>query len=576
MKRSRRAALLCRSLLLPILLAATLVPGRVASQVQPAADAEWTTPAGTVQGTRFSTLSQINTNNVNQLREEFTFSTGVRARHEGQPLVVGDMMYVVSPFPNKLFAFDLHRPGDLRWVFDPRPNGFAQDQACCDITNRGAAFAKRSNGQGIIIYSALDTAAIAVDAVTGKEVWRTRLGDPHVGQTMTIAPLVVHNKVFFGLSGGELGVRGVVMALDVETGGEMWRAYNTGPDADVKIGGRFHAFYPKDQGANLGSTTWGSNIWEHGGATVWSWFTYDPQLNLMFYGTSNAAPWNPDVRPGDNKWSAAIFARDPDTGEAVWAYQVTPHDSWDYDAISENTVVDLPINGVMRKLLVHIDKNGFAYTLDRATGQVLHAPAFRPETNWAFGINVSTGLPLLNPAKQTKEGVNITDICPSPSGGKEFSPAAFSPITGLFYVPTINQCMDYEALKVNYIAATPFMGAVTTTHAGRGGNRGELMGWDAARGVKVWGIPEPAAVRGGALVTAGNLVFYGTQDGRFKAVDATTGTVLFQARLPAGSTANPMTFLGPDGQQRVAIYSGLRALDNPAAPAGAVHVFKLP
>lgn len=574
--KSYRTPLLCRSLVLALLLAATLVPGRVAAQAQPAAGAQWTTPAGTVQGTRFSSLTQINTTNVNQLREEFSFSTGVRARHEGQPLVVGDTMYVVTPFPNRLLAFDLNNPGALRWVFDPRPNRFAQDQACCDITNRGAVFAKRSNGQGIIIYAALDTAAIAVDAATGQQVWRTTLGDPHVGQTMTIAPLVVHNKAFFGLSGGELGVRGVVMALDVETGREVWRAFNTGPDADVKIGARFHAFYPKDQGANLGATTWGSDIWQHGGATVWSWFTYDPHLNLMFYGTSNAAPWNPDVRPGDNKWSAAILARDPDSGEAVWAYQVTPHDSWDYDSISESTVVDLPINGVTRELLVHLDKNGFAYTLDRNTGQVLLAPRFRPETNWAFGIDVATGLPQLNPAKQTKEGVNLTDICPSTSGGKEFSPAAFSPITGLFYVPTINQCMDYNTLKVNYIAATPFMGAITTSKAGPGGNRGEFMAWDPVRGVKVWGIPEPAALRGGALVTAANLVFYGTQDGLFKAVDATTGKILFQARLGAGSTANPMTFLGPDGKQRVAIYSGLRALDAPNAPSGAVHIFKLP
>lgn len=556
--------------LLILIMLAPLVGMHEPVLAQPAAGAEWTTPMGTVQGTRFSTLAQIDTNNVNQLREEFSFRTRVEARHEGQPLVVGDTMYVVSPFPNKLFAFDLNRPGDLRWVFDPRPDPFAQDQACCDITNRGAAFARRSNGEGIIIYSALDTAAIAVDAATGKEVWRTKLGDPRAGQTMTIAPLVVRNKAFFGLSGGEFGVRGVVMALDVETGGEVWRAYNTGPDADVKIGGRFQPFYPQDRGANLGSTTWGSDIWQHGGATVWGYFTYDPQLDLMFHGTSNAAPWNPDVRPGDNKWSAAVFARDPDTGEAVWAYQFTPHDSWDYDANSENTVVELPINGVTRQLLVHIDKNGFAYTMDRATGEVLLAPKFRPETNWAFRIDVATGRPVLNPAKETKEGVNVTDICPSPSGGKEFSPAAFSPITGLFYVPTINRCMDYHALKVNYIAGTPFMGVVLATRVGPGGNGGEFMAWDAARGVKVWSIPEPEQLRGGALVTASNLVFYGTQDGFFKAVDATTGKVLFQARLPAGSTANPMTFMGPDGKQRVAIYSGLRGVE------GAVHVFTLP
>ena len=562
-----------------------------------AAGNEWTTPSGTVEGTRFSSLAQINVGNVAGLTEEFRFSTGVKAGHQGAPLVVGSTMYVVGPFPNKLFALDLTRPGQTRWTFSPNPDEFAKGEACCDISNRGAVYAN-----GKVIYNALDNTTVAVDAVTGGQVWRTKLGDPRTGQTMVMAPLVVRDKVFVGNSGAEMGVRGWMAALDVNTGREIWRAWSTGADSDVKIGARFKPFYAKDKGVDLGLTTWPGTLWKQGGGTVWAWLTYDPTLNLLFEGTSNPGTWNPDVRPGDNKWSSAVFARDPDTGEAIWAYQMTPHDAWDFDSVNENIVADLRFNGVIRKLLVHFDKNGFAYTMDRATGEVLVAESF-VHVNWASSIDLATGLPRVNAAKIPHEGAVTTDICPAPPGGKDMEPAAFSPVTQLFYVPAINLCAENEPLKVNFIAGTPFVGASTKITAGPGGQRGEMLAWDAVAGKKVWGITEKFPVYGGVLATAGNLVFYGTMDRWFKAVDATTGKVVFQKQLPSGIVGNPMTYVGPDGKQRIAIYSGVggyvgaivpgrlaaddpyaafgivsATLDLPAAtPAGgSVHVFKLP
>ena len=582
----------------PVLVGVTLVvaatPGRSGNQ---GACGQWTTPAGTITGTRFSSLSQITSDNVGRITEEFRFATGVLAGHQGAPLVVGNTMYVVGPFPNKLFALDLTRPGQTRWVFDPMADEYAMGQACCDISNRGAVFA-----DGKIIYNTLDNTTVAVDAATGTQVWRTSMGDVHTGQTMVMAPIVVRDKVFVGNSGAELGLRGWVAALDLKTGVEVWRAWSTGPDADVKIGSRFKPFYKKDQGTNLGVSTWPGTLWQQGGGTVWAWLTYDAELNLLFEGTSNPGTWNHEIRPGDNKWGSTIFARDPDTGEAIWAYQMTPHDAWDYDTVNENIVVDLPFNGTMRKLLVHFNKNGFAYTMDRASGQLLVANPFVSE-NWADHIDLTTGLPAVNSAKIPHTGVITTDICPAPPGGKDMEPAAFSPLTGLFYIPSINICIGNELIEVKFLEGTPFIGANAIMKAGPGGNRGALIAWDAVNGRKVWSITENFPLYSGVLATAGNLLFYGTMDRWFKAVDATTGKVLFQTQLPSGIIGNPITFMGPDGKQRIAIYAGVGgyvgaivpaglALDDPYAafgivgatkdlpqftpPGGTVHVFKLP
>jgi lanthanide-dependent methanol dehydrogenase len=604
-----------------VLLAAIVFVAAEAPMAQgpPAAGAEWRTPAGTVQGTRFSSLTQINTSNVHRLKEDFKFSTGIEAGHEGQPLVVNGIMYVVTPFPNFLYALDLDG-GNVIWRFDPRADPFAEDKACCDIVNRGAAFHPRNTAVSTsvdkIIYNVLDNTTVAVNARTGREIWRTKMGDPAIGQTMTMAPLVIENKVFVGNSGGEMGVRGFIAALDAENGRELWRAWSTGPDSDVRIvPGVTKPPYPQDVGVELGVVTWPGTLWQQGGSTVWAWITYDPELRLLFHGTANPGVWNPDMRPGENKWSTTMFARDPDNGVAQYMYQMTPHDNWDYDGVNENIVADV----AGKQLVVRFDRNGFAYAHDRPTGRILNATPYVP-TNWAFGIDIAvTGTPLFNPAKQTKEGVNVPDICPAAPGGKDQQPAAFSPRTELFYVPTNQFCMDYHALKATYMAGAPFMGAgVQVKPAGfpaperveqRGFGPpvpfpvpcgrpgvfcGEFIAWEFVpiptdptkmEAQKKWGIPEPFPVWSGALATAGDVVFYGTLDRWFKAVDARTGRVLFQEQLPSGIVGNPITFLGRDGRQRVAVWSGAGgwaaalvphefSLDDPSAITGAMR--KLP
>ena len=513
---------------------------------------EWPMPGADYSNSRYSELAQITPANAKDLRASWTFSTGVLRGHEGQPLVVGNTMYLVTPYPNVSYAIDLATPGyPLKWKFRPENAQAAVGIACCDVVNRGAAFA-----DGKIFYNLLDGHTVAVDAQTGRQIWRTRMGNIKLGETITMAPIVVKNKVIVGSSGGEMGVRGWLAAIDVSSGRELWRGYNLGPDADVKIGPRFKPFYAHDRGTNLGVTSWPGDSWKIGGGAAWGWLSYDPELNLVYYGTSNPGPWNVAKRPGDNKWTASILARDADSGELVWAFQVTPHDMWDYDAVNENILVDLPMNGVTRKALVHFDRNGYGYTIDRATGQVLLAKPY-VHMNWSTGVDLTTGRPTLVKEKMTNAAPKVKNICPSLEGGKNQQPAAFSPSTGLFYVPTNNLCMDWESREVAYIAGTPYIGAMAPETAGPGGFRGEFIAWDATTGTKKWGIKEPYPVWGGALATAGGVVFYGTLDGWFKAVDAANGAVLWQFKVGSGVVGNPVTYVGPDGKQYVAVYSGI-------------------
>jgi PQQ-dependent dehydrogenase (methanol/ethanol family) len=513
---------------------------------------EWQMPAGDYANSRYSELASITPENAANLRVAWAFSTGVLRGHEGQPLVIDNTMYVVTPYPNVSYAIDLAQTGQpLKWKFRPVNSQQAIGRACCDVVNRGAAYA-----DGKIFYNLLDGHTVAISTATGNQVWRTKMGDLARGETITMAPIVVKGKVIVGSSGGEMGVRGWIAAIDAATGKEVWRAYNVGPDRDVKIGPKFKPFYAHDRGKDLGVSSWPGDTWKTGGGVVWGWLSYDPALNLIYHGTSNPGPWNVNQRRGDNKWTAAILARDADTGEMVWAFQVTPHDMWDYDAVNENILVDLPIKGEMRKALVHFDRNGFAYTMDRATGEVLLAEPFVP-MNWSTGIDLATGRPNVVESKRTAQDKLVKDICPSLEGGKNQQPAAFSPQTGLFYVPTINLCMDFTARAVTYIAGTPFIGGSAPEKGGPGGYRGEFIAWDATTGKKIWGIKEPYPVWGGALATAGGVVFYGTLDGWFKAVDARTGKVLYQFKVGSGVVGNPVTYTGPDGKQYVAIYAGI-------------------
>jgi lanthanide-dependent methanol dehydrogenase len=514
-------------------------------------DGQWLMAAKNYANTRFSGLDQINASNAANLKVAWTFSTGVNRGQEAAPLVVGDTMYIVTPYPNILYALDLKANGAAKWKYEPAPESAAQGVACCDVVNRGAAFSG-----GKIFFNTLDGYTCAVDAANGQELWKTKLGDINLGETITMAPLVVKDKVLVGNSGGEFGVRGWLAALDANSGKVAWKAFSTGPDSEVLIGANFKPFYDSDKGKDLGITTWNPDQWKIGGGTVWGFVSYDAESNLIFYGTANPGVWNPELRPGDNKWSAGVFARNPDTGEAVWFYQFSPHDLFDHDGVNENVVVDLPVDGQPQKVILHPDRNGYLYVIDRTNGQVLSATAFVHVTG-SKGVDLQTGRLIENEEKKPQTGKVIKEICPTSPGAKDWQPTAFSPRTGLLYIPHQNLCMDYEGVEANYIAGTPYVGVNVKYYAGPGGNRGFFTAWDPVNKAAAWQIKENFPVWSGALVTAGDIVFYGTMEGWFKAVDAKTGNLLWQFKTGSGIIGQPVTYRGPDGKQYVAILSGI-------------------
>jgi PQQ-dependent dehydrogenase (methanol/ethanol family) len=535
-----------------LILLSTLGATAAVSQT-PQDDGRWTMPGKDYSATRYSGLSELTPENVARLKPVWNFSTGVLRGHEGQPLVVNQTMYVVTPYPNVLYAFDLAQPSyPLKWKYRPAVDPNSLGIACCDAINRGAFFA-----DGKVVYNTLDGHTVAIDAATGREIWNTKVADISDGETTPMAPFIVKDRVIVGPSGGEFGIHGWAKALDLTTGKVVWTAFNEGSDADMLArAGTFKPFY--DKGADLGLTSWPKDVWQKAGAPVWGWFSYDPGLDLVYYGVGNPGPYNPEQRLGDNKWTNSVLARRPGDGSLVWAYQFTPHDNWDYDSNAEMILADLTVQGKPRKVLVHFDKNGFAYTIDRGTGELLVAEPF-VSLNWAKRIDLATGRPVLDSSKFTGASKgNVKYICPSLEGGKSpASPAAYSPRTGLFYVSTVNLCMDYQAEVRARIRGTPFIGANTPYVAGPGGNMGAFIAWDAAQGKRVWEIKEKYPVWSGVLTTGGDLVFYGTLDGWLKAVSARTGAVLWKFKVGSGVVAAPITFTGADGKQYVAVYAGI-------------------
>ncbi len=512
---------------------------------------QWVMPGRTYDLQRHSPLKQITTANVKDLQVAWTFSTGVLRGHEGNPLVIGHVMYVHSAFPNKVFALDLSKAGAPQiWQFTPEQPADVIPIACCDVVNRGLAYSPKYDR---LFIELLSGDLLALDAKTRKQVYRVKSADYKKGETMTNAPLVVGDVVVTGISGGEFGVRGRVTAFSAVDGKELWRGYSTGPDKDVLItANTLKSPYPTDQGTDLGVSTWQGDEWQRGGGTTWGWYSYDPELNLFYYGSGNPGVWNPDQRPGDNKWSMSIWARNPQTGEVKWVYQMTPHDAWDYDGVNEMVLFDK--GG--KKLLAHFDRNGFGYTLDRTTGKVLVAEPYGP-VNWATKIDLTTGRPVEDPSKRTNAKGNTTGICPAAIGFKDQQPSSYDPETGYFFVPTNNICMDYEGVEVKYSAGQPYVGAIVRMFPGPGGNRGAVIAWDPMTGKIVWKDKENLAAYGGTMNTAGGVVFYGTMEGWLKAVDAKTGKELWEFKTPSGIIGSPMTYLGPDGKQYVAVLSGI-------------------
>ena len=445
---------------------------------------DWVMPTGDYANQRYSQLKQINAQNVRNLQVAWTFSTGVLRGHEGAPLVIGNVMYVHGPFPNPVYALDLNNEAKILWKYEPKQDPNVIPVMCCDTVNRGLAYA-----DGKIFLHQADTTLVALDAKDGKVVWEAKNGDPSKGQTGTSAPMVVKDKVLVGISGGEFGVQCHVTAYDLKTGKQVWRAFSEGPDDEMLVDPEKTTDLGKPIGKDSSLKTWQGDQWKIGGGCTWGWMSYDPQLNLIYYGSGNPSTWNPKQRPGDNKWSMTVWARNPDNGVAKWVYQMTPHDEWDFDGVNEMILADLNIAAAARKVLVHFDRNGFGYTLDRVTGELLVAEKFDPKVNWATKVDMDKnsktyGRPLVVPQYSTEhngEDVNSKGICPAALGSKDEQPAAFSPQTGLFYVPTNHVCMDYEPFKVSYTAGQPYVGATLSMFPPPGEkNMGNFIAWDAA------------------------------------------------------------------------------------------------
>jgi PQQ-dependent dehydrogenase (methanol/ethanol family) len=532
--------------------------------------------------TRYSPLAQIDAGNVSRLKVAWTFSTGVLRGHEGAPIVVGSVMYVHTPFPNIVYALDLAHDGKILWRYSPRQDPNVIAVMCCDTVHRGLAYAN-----GRLFLQQADATVVALDPASGKVLWSVKNGDPSQGETNTATVLPVKDEVIVGLSGGEYGARCHVTAYDQATGTRRWRAYAVGPDSDILFDPDRTTALGKPVGENSSLKTWEGDQWRTGGGCAWGWFSYDPDLNLVYYGTSNPSTWNPAQRPGDNKWAEAIIARDADTGMARWVYQMTPHDQWDFDGVNEMILTEQEIGGARRKVLTHFDRNGFGYTLDRATGALLVAEKFDPAVNWATRIaqdpaSPDYGRPVLDekyaPEEAGEEEVT-KGICPGALGAKNQQPAAYSPQTGLFYVPTNHMCMDYEPFRVTYVPGQPYVGATLTLHPPAGdGHTGAFIAWDGAKGRIAWSKPEPFSVWSGALATAGGVVFYGTLEGYLKAVDARDGRELYRFKTPSGIVGNVTTYM-VDGRQYVAVLSGIggwagiglaAGLTDPADGSGAV------
>ena len=521
---------------------------------------DWVMPAGDYANTRYSKLNQITAANVGKLQVAWTFSTGVLRGHEGGPLIVGNMMYVHTPFPNKVYALDLSQENKIVWKYEPKQDPNVIPVMCCDTVNRGVAY-----GDGKIFLHQADTTLVALDAKTGQVAWSVKNGDPGKGATGTSAPLVVKDKVLIGISGGEFGVQCHVTAYDLKSGKQVWRAFSEGPDDQILFDADKTTEHGKPVGKDSSVKTWQGDQWKIGGGCTWGWLSYDPSLNLVYYGSGNPSTWNPKQRPGDNKWSMTVFARNPDDGKARWVYQMTPHDEWDYDGVNEMILSDQNVNGTERKLLTHFDRNGLAYTMDRATGELLVAEKYDPKVNWTSGVDMNKSSPTYGRPKvldqySTEKGgedKNTKGICPAALGTKDEQPAAYSPDTQLFYVPTNHVCMDYEPFKVSYTAGQPYVGATLSMYPPQGeSHMGNFIAWDGKTGKIVWSNKEQFSVWSGALATAGGVVFYGTLEGYLKAVDAKTGKELYKFKTPSGIIGNVTTY-EQGGRQYVAVLSGV-------------------
>jgi len=537
---------------------------------------QWGAPAGDLNQTRYSSLKDINAGNVKGLSMVWAQSSGTLRGHEGQPLVIQNvagktMMFIESGWPNILQGLDLSDPDHPMQVWNyTKTSGrdeSAVPRACCDTVNRGMSFA-----DGKLVFGTLDGYVIALDAATGKELWVVKHAHPDKGETITPAPIIANDKVIIGFGGDEFAARGRVTAYNLADGKKVWECHSTGSDKDVCLTSNTNKKHPEygTAGKDLGISTYVGDEWKRGGGAAWGWYAYDPALHLVYYGTGNPGLWSPQFRCSepltqancnsgkyDNKWSMSIFARNVDTGEAEWVYQMTPFDQWDYDGINEVVLVDINVDGKLRKCLVHFDRNGFAYVLDRTDGTLLRANKY-VTVNWAEKVDLKTGRPVkVAEHSPLKVGEN-TQACPSAMGGKDQQPVAVDPNDSAnFYVPTNNWCMELEPQQRSHTTqGTVYVFANVYMYPEKPGITGKFKKFNVVTGKTEWEIPDSYPNWGGALVTAGGLAFYGSLGGDFRAVDRDTGKVLWSKKLGSGIIGNPITY-SVKGKQYVSVWSGI-------------------
>jgi methanol dehydrogenase (cytochrome c) subunit 1 len=543
----------------------------------------WVMQTKDYSSTHFSEMIDINANNVKNLKVAWSFSTGVLNGHEGGPLVVDGIMYVHTPYPNNVFAISLNEPDKILWQFKPKQNPAARAVACCDVVNRGLAYAPAGKDYPATIFlNQLDGHVVALNAKTGQMIWKMENSDIAMGSTLTVAPFVVKDKVIVGTSGAELGVRGYATAFNIKDGKQAWRVYATGPDEDIKLAKNFNAANPHYGQFGLGLKTWEGDAWKIGGGTNWGWYAYDSDLEMLYYGSGNPAPWNETMRPGDNKWTMTIWGRDVNTGEAKFGYQKTPHDEWDYAGVNYMGLSEQMVDGKMTKLLTHPDRNGLVYTLNRENGTLVNAFKIDDTVNWVKKVDLKTGLPVRDPEYSTHMDHQATGICPSAMGYHNQGIESYDPNKQLFFMGTNHICMDWEPFMLPYRAGQFFVGATLNMYPGPKGTLGQVKAMNSVTGKMEWEVQEKFAVWGGTMATAGDLVFYGTLDGYIKARHSKTGEELWKFKLPSGVIGHPITYKH-NNKQYVAIYYGVGGwpgvglvfdLADPTAGLGAVGAFK--
>ena len=495
---------------------------------------------------RFSPLETLNTENAKMLQPVWAFSLGGEKQRgqESQPLVKDGVMYVTGSY-SRIWALDLET-GEEIWEYEARlPDGI---MPCCDVINRGAALYGN-----LVIFGTLDAKLVALDAKTGKPVWKKTLGDYKAGYSYTAAPLIAKGMVITGVSGGEFGIVGKVEARDATTGELIWNR--------PTVEGHMGYLRGEENGVTGGEAnrTWPGDMWKNGGAATWLGGTYDPEVDLLFFGTGNPAPWNSHMRPGDNLYSSSRLAIDPDTGKIVWHFQTTPNDGWDYDGVNEFIAFDYKDGDKMIKAGATADRNGFFYVLNRENGDFIRGFPFVKNITWASGLD-DNGRPIYvdderpgNPAGE-KKGAQVFAI-PSFLGGKNWMPMAYSQDTGLFYVPSNEWGMDIWHEPVGYKAGAAYIGAGFTMKPIFEDYVGSLKAIDPKTGDVVWEYRNPSPLWGGVLATAGNLVFTGTPEGYLMAFNAETGEVVYKFNTGSGIVGSPITW-EQDGEQYVAVVSG--------------------